>query len=100
MAHFYATVNGSRDSTATKTGTKASGIDAHARGWDIGGRVRLRQLHGVDILDIDVTGGSNDGASRCAIDVRMDPDTHEMTVTVRPRAGVHVDVETAPVATI
>lgn len=83
MSHFYATVRGSRDSEATKTGTKDSGIDAHARGWDLGGRVRLRHLAGADILDIDITGGSNDGQSRLAIDVRTN-EKGDLLVTVRP----------------
>lgn len=42
MAHFYATVSGTRDSEATKTGSKQSGMSAHLRGWHLGVRVELR----------------------------------------------------------
>lgn len=34
MAKFYGTLRGCRDSVATKTGTKASGITASVQSWD------------------------------------------------------------------
>ena len=58
MSHFYASATGNR-STTTRTGTKASGITAHARGWDIGGEVACRNTSKGDHVDIGVTCGSN-----------------------------------------
>jgi hypothetical protein len=59
MAHFYATVTGSRDTTATKTGTKQSGMTAHIRGWEIGVRVCLTHSNGKDTVSVYRTSGSN-----------------------------------------
>lgn len=62
MAHFYASVNGSRESTATKTGTKKSGMSAHVRGWNIGVDVRLSHENGKDVVRVYKTHGSNGGS--------------------------------------
>ena len=39
MSHFYGTIDGARTSTATKTGTKNSGLVTHAAGWN--GAIRV-----------------------------------------------------------
>ena len=60
MAQFYASVSGARDSVATKTGTKASGINAHVRGWDKGIAVRgFVDKDGKEKFVVQLTGGSN-----------------------------------------
>lgn len=38
MSEFYASISGSRG-TATRQGSKHSGISGHIRGWHIGARV-------------------------------------------------------------
>jgi hypothetical protein len=59
MARFYGSVKGSR-SEATKTGSKASGIEGHIRGWDFGVRVRCYvNKDGEDECEVSLTGGSN-----------------------------------------
>jgi len=59
MAHFYASVNGSRETIATKTGTKKSGMSAHVRGWNVGVDVRLSHVNGKDVVQVYKTSGSN-----------------------------------------
>lgn len=61
MAHFYASVHGSRETTATKTGTKKSGMSAHVRGWNVGVDVRLSHVNGKDVVQVYRTSGSNGG---------------------------------------
>lgn len=69
MAHFYASVSGSRDSIATKTGTKNSGMSAHVRGWNSGIRVEARhnEQTGQDEFTVYVTSGSNGHGSEQAL---------------------------------
>ncbi len=61
MAHFYAEITGSRGSKATKTATKADGMTAHVRGWDIGVSLWLHQDRetGEDVIEVEITGGSH-----------------------------------------
>ena len=60
MSHFYADIQGARGE-ATRTGTKSSGITAHARGWDIGGKVEcyFDECTGEDVVVFYLTKGSN-----------------------------------------
>ncbi len=60
MAQFYGTMEGGRGS-ATKTGTKKSGLCAHVRGWNIGARVCLmhNKGSGKDEVHIFETSGSH-----------------------------------------
>lgn len=58
MAHFYASIEGSRG-MATRAGTKNSGMIGHIRGWDIGARVELSHVDGRDVVRVYRTGGSN-----------------------------------------
>ena len=58
MAHFYASIEGSRGE-ATRAGTKQSGMTGHIRGWDIGARVELSHVDGRDIVRVYRTGGSH-----------------------------------------
>jgi hypothetical protein len=62
MAHFYASMKGSRGE-ATRVGTKQSGLTAHVRGWDIGARVELSHVDGRDYVRVYATTGSNGGGS-------------------------------------
>lgn len=59
MAHFYGTVNGQARTTASRIGSKGSGIQGHIRGWGIGGRVRCYvNEDGEDEVAIYLTSGS------------------------------------------
>lgn len=67
MAHFIGFINGSRGE-ASRLGTKNSGIEARAQGWNIGGRVAVRHnaTTGKDEVTLEVTTGSNgSGHSLC-----------------------------------
>ena len=59
MAHFYASANGSAQTSATRQGTKDSGIESHTRGWNLGVRVDGRRINGEDSFLVKLTGGSN-----------------------------------------
>lgn len=60
MAQFYASIQGNRG-TATRMGSKKSGMDGHIRGWSIGCRVWMRynEETGQDECVVDLTRGSN-----------------------------------------
>lgn len=59
MAHFYASIKGSRGE-ATRIGTKNSGIQGHIRGWNIGAKVHCSvDKNGDDTVDIYLTSGSS-----------------------------------------
>ncbi len=61
MAHFYGEIEGQARTTATRRGSKNSGISAHVRGWDIGVWVQCYvDDKGEDRVSIRLTGGSND----------------------------------------
>ena len=60
MAHFYGEIEGQARTTATRIGSKNSGISAHVRGWDIGARVQcFVNDQGEDCVSIRLTSGSN-----------------------------------------
>lgn len=63
MAQFYASIRGNRGE-GTRMGSKASGMQGHIRGWNIGIRVNLfhNEETGKDEVAVYKTGGSN-GAS-------------------------------------
>lgn len=58
MAQFYAEIQGQAGS-ATRIGSKASGIEGHIRGWNIGARVVCSHENGRDVVRVYCTGGSN-----------------------------------------
>ena len=60
MSHFYGSIEGGRG-TATKGGTKASGISGHIRGWSVGARVDVNHRDGVDVVTVYATSGSGGG---------------------------------------
>lgn len=62
MAHFYGGVHGNRG-IATRLGTKDSGLNAFANGWNIGVDVRLRHCKETDedVVSVTLTNGSNSG---------------------------------------
>ena len=66
MTHFYASIQGSRGE-ATRTGTNASGIRTHARGWKAGASVECRAIGDIDVVCLDFTGGSNGGHARTPV---------------------------------
>jgi hypothetical protein len=62
MAHFYGEVyGGNGTATATRLGTKKSGITAKASGWNVGGRVTIRHNEetGQDEVSLFINGGSD-----------------------------------------
>ena len=64
MSHFYANIKGSRGE-ATRCGTKASGMEGHIRGWDLGVHVTLVNTDsGEDRVAVYLTAGSNGGKDR------------------------------------
>ena len=64
MAHFYGTVTGQARTTASRLGSKSSGIEAHPRGWDVGVLVRGEvDADGNDRFYVYATGGSNGNAN-------------------------------------
>ena len=76
MSHFYASINGSAKSYATRSGTPSSGITGHIRGWtagvDVHGRTSQDEL--ADIFYVYATSGSNGaGHSRLIATVTSTP---------------------------
>ena len=71
MARFYATINGSARTHASRLGTKNSGIVSHTRGWEIGCKVHIGVIPGKDneiedCVTIWLTSGSNaNGQDKC-----------------------------------
>ena len=57
MSQFIAEIQGSRGS-ASRMGTKASGIQGHIRGWHIGAAVLCWHEDGQDVVEIRATHGS------------------------------------------
>lgn len=52
MAHFYAQVRGVGPATASKAGTKDSGLRAQLSGWRVGVRVELAHERGRDVVRV------------------------------------------------
>ena len=75
MAHLYGTTTGSASTTATRCGTRSSGIDSTARGWDIGGSASVfdSKTHG-DTAVLQLDGGSNDHGTVLRVDAFRDED--------------------------
>lgn len=60
MSRFYGSMQGSRDTTVTKCGTKNTGMHAHIRGWNLGAMVSMStDSEDNDIVTVTLTGGSN-----------------------------------------
>ena len=58
MGQFYAEIQGNRGS-ATRMGSKSSGMWAHIRGWSTGVKIYISHVNGQDVISIEKTGGSN-----------------------------------------
>jgi len=59
MAQFYGSLQGNRG-TATRMGTKNSGIEAHVRGWHTGIKIVCYvDEKGNDVCEAHETGGSS-----------------------------------------
>ena len=65
MAQYRGTIKGSRGE-ASRLGTKSSGLQVSANGWDIGVDVILRydSQDQSDVVEVYLTGGSNDKKQR------------------------------------
>ncbi|MGE0576123.1 MAG: hypothetical protein AB7F22_07675 [Reyranella sp.] len=83
MAHFRGTVQGIRGQ-ASRLGSKASGLEITANGWDGGVTVRLYERNGKDWARITLTGGS--GYSGAQFDIFNGPiDGEARAVLLRTR---------------
>ena len=58
MAKFYASIKGNRGS-ATRQGSRKSGVTGHIRGWDFGGRVNIVEENGEEVVYLYLTSGSH-----------------------------------------
>jgi len=64
MSHFYGEIHGQAKTPATRRGSKASGLEGHLRGWNIGVRVVLEHKEDIgDVIYIYRTSGSNGGSN-------------------------------------
>lgn len=63
MARFYASIKGNRG-PASRCGSVSSGIRGHIRGLDRGVEVNIFDRYGEDVIQIYLTGGSNDPFKR------------------------------------
>jgi len=63
MAQYIGYLNGARGQSSL-LGTKSSGMDAQAQGWDVGASVTMRHNEKMDRdeVTIEVTRGSKSGA--------------------------------------
>jgi hypothetical protein len=68
MAQYRGTIRGQRG-TASRLGSKVSGLTATANGWDIGVRVVLSHVHGHDHVSVYRTAGSNGSQPDCLLAV-------------------------------
>ena len=70
MAHFYGRLYGRARTSATRCGTKNSGITALLNGWDVGVYVELNHNDetGKDGLTAFRTRGRNGGVERLPLD--------------------------------
>lgn len=64
MAAFYGTVEGNRG-TASRTGSKDSGISTTAQSYDGSVNVWLREWNGKLMVDIRIAEGSSAGGALC-----------------------------------
>lgn len=62
MSHFYCTMVG-KAGEATRSGTVASGMTAHVRGWDVGVKIHAYEQDGVDCFAISASDGSSGGST-------------------------------------
>jgi len=65
MSQFYGSIEGSRGK-ATREGSKASGMEGHIRGWNIGARVicSYDEHSGKDTVKVYKAGGSGKPSSQ------------------------------------
>ena len=74
-------MNGNARTQASRRGTADSGVSSEARGWDVGGRVEVRDAAGVDTVEVYATHGSNAGGSR---------EVHVATITKDAAGGLKI----------
>lgn len=76
MAHFIAYAQGRSKTTASRLGTKRTGVTARAQGWDIGGTVEMMvDSEGRDVVVFTLTPGSTGvGWSRPVARFVLQPD--------------------------
>ena len=60
MSHFYGDITGSARTSATRRGTKDSGMSAHIRSWHMGVKVEVENINGTDYITVWLTKGSKE----------------------------------------
>ena len=75
-SRFYANIEGSARTEATRQGTPRSGIQSHTRGWDVGIKVvgMVRSLDDKDEFTAFVTRGSNNPQGEWVFSVSLADD--------------------------
>ena len=83
MAHFYGGVSGKARTTATRLGSKKSGLKVFANGWDSGVDVidRHEGETGVDEFAIFMTAGSNSSHSKAHLGTVRRNESGELVFT-------------------
>jgi hypothetical protein len=86
MARFYGEMFGQARNKVSRTGGAASGVGAHVRGWNIGGKVEAFDRDGKDVILLQVTGGSGNPTIKETpwIELVQDRETGAVTITCRP----------------
>jgi len=68
MSQFYGTIDGQSRTTATRRGSKASGIVTHAASWDGAVRVTVHDRGGVDWATVELVPWHGAGTHRVLYD--------------------------------
>lgn len=71
MAQFMAKMQGQRGS-ASRLGSKSSGLTVSANGWNVGVKVEASHRTGRDTFDVYITGGSNNPTGALVIRLTED----------------------------
>ena len=87
MARFIGYVQGQRGE-ASRLGSPSSGIEAEARGWNVGVKVTGHvNGDGADTFAVFVTGGSHNPSPRLIGTVRLDPEGRRPVFAVPTALG-------------
>jgi len=90
MAQFYASIQGNRGS-ASRLGTKQSGISGHIRGWNVGAQVEINHENGKDVVRVYATNGSAGHLRTLIAEFSEDTFASLSSVTDARRALLYLD---------